>query len=134
MPGNEKDIHDVRQVFDQWIQAIQTRNLDGVVDGHDPDLVMFDVADPPMLTGLEAYEDIWEGFLEWFGRDGVFDPSEISIVAGSDVAFSHCLIRCIGSTPSEVEKPVRVTLGYRKVDGVWLITHEHHSVAWEIED
>jgi uncharacterized protein (TIGR02246 family) len=134
MPGNEKDIHDVRQVFDRWIKAIQTRNLEGVIDGHDPDLIMFDVADPPMLTGLDDYQDIWEGFLEWFGRDGVFDPSEISIVAGSDVAFSHCLIRCTGSTPSEVEKPVRLTIGYRKVDGEWLITHEHHSVAWEIED
>lgn len=134
MTGNSKDTQDVRQVFDRWIKAIQTRNLDAVVEPHDPDLVMFDVADPPMLTGLEEYEDIWEGFLEWFGDKGVFDPSEISIVAGADVAFSHCLIRCIGSTPSEVEKPVRLTMGYRKIDGVWTITHEHHSVAWEIED
>lgn len=131
--GDPKNVAAVREVFDRWLAAIRSRNLDGVVSAHDAGLVMFDVPDPPMLRGLDAYRDAWEGFLEWFGAKGVFDPSELTIVAGEDVAFTHCLIRCIGSTPSEVEKPVRLTIGYHKVGGEWLIAHEHHSVGWDIE-
>ncbi|HOZ26949.1 MAG TPA: nuclear transport factor 2 family protein [Hyphomonadaceae bacterium] len=132
--GSPQNLAEVRGVFDRWLKAVQTRNLDGVTDGHDDDIVMFDVADPPQLNGIDEYRDIWENFFPWFGAKGIFEPSELTITAGDDVAFSHCLVRCIGSTPSEVEKPIRLTLCYRKIDGEWLIVHEHHSVAWELED
>lgn len=132
--GSPQNLAEVRGVFDRWLKAVQTRNLDGVTDGHDDDIVMFDVADPPQLNGIDEYRDIWENFFPWFGAKGIFEPSELAITAGDDVAFSHCLVRCIGSTPSEVEKPIRLTLCYRKIDGEWLIVHEHHSVAWELED
>ena len=132
--GSPQNLADVRGVFDRWLKAVQTRNLDGVTDGHDDDIVMFDVADPPQLNGIDEYRDIWENFFPWFGAKGIFEPSELTITAGDDVAFSHCLVRCIGSTPSEVEKPIRLTLCYRKIEGEWLIVHEHHSVAWELED
>lgn len=132
--GSPQNIAEVRAVFDRWLKAVQTRNLDGVTGGHDDDVVMFDVADPPQLTGIDEYRDIWENFFPWFGPKGVFEPSELAINAGDDVAFSHCLVRCTGSTPSEVEKPIRLTMCYRKIEGEWLIVHEHHSVAWELED
>lgn len=132
--GSPQNLADVRGVFDRWLKAVQTRNLDGVTDGHDDDIVMFDVADPPQLNGIDEYRDIWENFFPWFGAKGIFEPSELTITAGDDVAFSHCLVRCIGSIPSEVEKPIRLTLCYRKIEGEWLIVHEHHSVAWELED
>ena len=130
----DQNVLDVRQVFDRWLKAVQTRNLDGVTDGHDDDIVMFDVADPPQLNGIDEYRDIWEHFFPWFGPKGIFEPSDLAIVAGDSVAFSHCLIRCIGSTPSEVEKPIRLTMCYQKIDSEWVIAHEHHSVAWELED
>jgi ketosteroid isomerase-like protein len=134
MIGNPADVADVRQVFDRWLSAVRACSLDGVAANHADDVLMFDVADPPQTKGLSAYRATWEGFFPWFGADGVFDPSELSITAGGEVAFSTCLVRCVGSTPSDVEKPVRLTLCYRKVGGQWQIAHEHHSVAWEIAE
>ena len=132
--GDPQNVSAVRRVFEGWIKAVQTRNIDGVTDPHDDDVVMFDVADPPQLNGIDEYRDIWENFFPWFGPKGVFEPSDLSITAGADVAFSHCLVRCVGSTPSEVEKPIRLTVCYNKIEGEWVIVHEHHSVAWELED
>ena len=54
--------------------------------------------------------------------------------AGDEVAFSHCLIRCEGSQGEGSYLPVRLTLCYQKVDGQWLIAHEHHSVPFETSD
>ena len=53
----------------------------------------------------------------------------MEITAGSDVAFAHALLRC--DTPqglaTDPDKRLRLTIGLRKVDGRWLVTHEHHS-------
>ena len=128
--GNPQDIADVTHVFEHWIKAIHHRKLDGVTAAHDNNIVMFDVAGDTRLRGLGNYRSTWDDFLQWFGDAGVFEPRELTVIAGPDVALSHCLIKCVGSTPSEVEKPVRLTIGYRKQGGAWTIVHEHHSVTW----
>lgn len=128
--GNPQDIEDVTHVFETWIKAIQHRKLDHVIAAHDSAVVMFDVAGDVRLRGIDAYRSAWDDFLQWFGDSGVFEPSELTVIAGEDVALTHCLVKCIGSTPSEVEKPIRLTIGYRKQGGAWSIIHEHHSVTW----
>ena len=129
--GDPKHVADVRRVFEGWIAAIQSRNLEGVAAQHAAGVVMFDVPMPPSINGLAAYRETWAPFFRWFGDRGVFEPSELSITAGEDVAFSHCLIRCEGSQGEGSYLPVRLTLCYHKVDGQWLIAHEHHSVPFE---
>ena len=59
----------------------------------------------------------------------VFELVELDVTSGSDVAFARALLRC-GRPEELAAKPdhrLRVTLGLRKVDGAWLIAHEHHS-------
>jgi ketosteroid isomerase-like protein len=129
--GDPENVADVRRVFDRWIAAIQSRNLDGVVAQHSSGMVMFDVPMPPSINGLDAYRETWTPFFRWFGDRGVFESSELLITAGEDVAFSHCLIRCEGSQGEGSYLPVRLTLCYHKVDDQWLIAHEHHSVPFE---
>ncbi|SFT97338.1 SnoaL-like domain-containing protein [Geodermatophilus amargosae] len=48
------------------------------------------------------------------------------MVAGDDVAHAHGLLR-VGAAGTEGFR-VRLTVGLRRVEGRWLITHEHHSV------
>jgi uncharacterized protein (TIGR02246 family) len=131
--GDIRNVSDVRRVFDRWINAVQARDLDGVAEAHPSDILMFDVAMPPQFKGMDRYRDSWTDFFQWFGEDGVFEPSEVSITAGEDVAFSHCMIRCEGSQGEGSYLPVRLTLCYRKIDRQWMIVHEHHSVPHEPE-
>ena len=129
--GDSGNVADVRRTFDRWIRAVQSRDLEGVIAQHSRGVVMFDVPMPPSINGLDAYRETWAPSFRSFGDKGVFEPSELSIVAGDDVAFSHCLIRCEGSQGEGSYLPVRLTLCYHKVDGQWLIAHEHHSVPFE---
>lgn len=83
--------------------------------------------DPGHVKGLEQYRECFRDFFPFISKGGVFDASDLRIVAGDTAAFSHCMIRC-GAKPDDTF-PVRLTIGYRKVDGAWLIAHEHHSVT-----
>jgi ketosteroid isomerase-like protein len=91
---------------------------------------MFDVPPPERgIRGINAYRDTWPGFFEWQASGAVFEIELLDVTAGRDVAFA--LLRC--GTPEQFErKPeqrLRLTIGLRKVDGRWRVTHEHHSFA-----
>ncbi len=52
-----------------------------------------------------------------------------------DVAFCHFLYHITGTLTnrSEVDMWVRDTVCYRKLEGKWLVTHEHTSVPFDGE-
>ena len=54
----------------------------------------------------------------------------MDVTAGADVAFAFASMGCEG--PGSDGKPealdFRLTIALRKVDGCWMIAHEHHSV------
>ncbi|MGP4055146.1 nuclear transport factor 2 family protein [Mycobacterium sp. 4D054] len=84
---------------------------------------------------MDAYRDSWPPFFEFLAGGAVFELVDLDVVAGHDVGFAYALLRC--GRPEQLEaKPgerLRVTMGLRKVDGRWLIAHEHHSFPIETE-
>jgi uncharacterized protein (TIGR02246 family) len=124
------DQNAIRTVVERWIEAIQARDLDGVVAAHTDDIVMFDVPPPQNgIRGLAEYRDCWPPFFEFIASGAVFELVELDITAGADVAFARALLRC-GTEEQFAEKPdnrLRITVGLRKVNSDWLIAHEHHS-------
>jgi ketosteroid isomerase-like protein len=63
------------------------------------------------------------------------EVTELKVTASGDVGFSHSLNRLRGAKKNG-EKPdlwVRVTVGFRKVDGRWLACHEHVSVPFYMD-
>lgn len=120
----------IRELITRWADAVHTGDLDTVLADHDQDIVMFDVPPPyDGLRGIAAYRDAWPPFFEWQRRGASFEIVELDVTAGDDVAFAHALLRC--GMPAELEanpeNRLRLTLGLRKRDGRWVVTHEHHS-------
>ena len=78
---------------------------------------------------MAAYRDSWAPFFEWQRQGALFEIVELDVTAGDDVAFAHALLRC--GMPAELEanpdNRLRLTVGLRKRDGRWVVTHEHHS-------
>ena len=117
----------IRTLIAEWAEAVRARDIDRVVAHHDADVVFYDVPPPLQLTGIDDYRGAFEGFLKWLGDDGVWELGDLAVVAGDDVAYACCPVRCRGSGESETFD-VRLTFGLRRHDGEWLIAHEHHSV------
>jgi uncharacterized protein (TIGR02246 family) len=129
----DQNAHDQAAIFHliaTWAAAVRRRDIAGILQNHSPDIVMFDVPPPFQSQGIDAYEKTWDQFFSWSSDPIPFDITEMSITAGSDVAFAVATMRCAG--PNADGKPeelaFRLTIGLRKIDGDWIITHEHHSV------
>ena len=127
MADNEAQI---RRLIEGWARAVHAGDLDGVLADHADDIVMFDVPPPyDGVRGIDAYRQTWPPFFEWQAHGAVFEITSLEVTAGDDVAFAHALLRC-GSPQELAERPalrLRLTLGLRKQQGRWVVTHEHHS-------
>jgi ketosteroid isomerase-like protein len=81
------------------------------------------------VRGLDAYRETWPGFFAWQASGAVFEIESLTVTAGPEVAFAFALLRC--GTPAQFERDpeqrLRLTIGLRKLDGRWTVTHEHHS-------
>ena len=120
----------IGDLITRWANAVHTEDLDTVLADHDPDIVMFDVPPPhDGVRGIAAYRDTWPPFFEWQRQGAFFEIVEMDVTAGKDVAFAHALLRC--GMPAELEanpeNRLRLTVGLRRRDGRWVVTHEHHS-------
>jgi len=120
----------IRDLILRWADAIRSGDLESVLADHDPNVVMFDVPPPyDGIRGIDAYRASWAPFFEWLRQGAIFEIVELDVTAGTDVAFAYALLRC-GTPEDFATKPdnrLRITMGLRKRDGRWVVTHEHHS-------
>jgi uncharacterized protein (TIGR02246 family) len=124
------DEQQIRRLVQAWAAAAHDGDLDTVLAGHSPDIVMFDVALPNQgVRGIEAYRATWPPFFGWQASGAVFEIESLDVTAGAEVAFAYALLRC--GTPADLARDpgrrLRLTLGLRKFEGRWIVTHEHHS-------
>lgn len=120
----------IRTLITEWADAVHVGDLDGVLADHSEDIVMFDVPRPTtVVRGITAYRDTWPPFFDWQAAGASFDIVSLEVTAGDDVAFAHALLRC--GTEEELrldpDNLLRLTVGLRKKEGRWVVTHEHHS-------
>ena len=120
----------IRDLIEKWAAAVHSGDLDAVLADHSPDIVMFDVPPPDDgVRGLAAYRESWPPFFEWQASGAVFEIVSLDVTAGADVAFAYALLRCdtadgLARSPG---KRLRLTLGLRRENGRWVVSHEHHS-------
>jgi uncharacterized protein (TIGR02246 family) len=131
-PKETDDEMAVRTVITKWANAVHEGDMDGVLAAHSDDIVMFDVPPPSAgVRGIAAYRETWPPFFEWQAAGSSFDIVSLEVTASEDVAFAHALLRC-GTEDDLRRNPdnhLRLSVGLRKQDGRWVITHEHHSFA-----
>jgi uncharacterized protein (TIGR02246 family) len=120
----------IRELITRWADAVHTGDLETVLADHDPNIVMFDVPPPYNgLRGIDAYRESWPPFFEWQRQGAVFEIVEFDVTVGQDVAFAWALLRCgkLEELEANPDNRLRLTIGLRKQNGRWAVTHEHHS-------
>jgi ketosteroid isomerase-like protein len=133
--GNEmmSDEHEIRTLLENWASAVRSRQLNGILAHHSPQVLMFDVPPPIVSKGIEAYRRTWDTFFSWATEPVIFNFDELEVTAGHDVAYVTALMRCAGKERSgEITNlRFRLTVGLRKLANQWTIMHEHHSIPAE---
>lgn len=122
----------IEAILDSWADAVRRRDLPAILAHHDPDVVMFDLPSPLQCRGIAAYRQTWDLPFRYHKPGTAFELRELTVTAGADVAFAVAIMWCgpeSSSDPADKDGFLfRLTVGLRKVDGDWRITHEHHSV------
>jgi len=129
-PNVSDDQAAVRNLIEAWADAVRRKDYAGILRGHSPDFVMFDVPPPFRSVGLEAYRKTWDLFFSWSSEPVPFEIQEMDVTAGAAVAFAVVTMRCAGPNSDGKPEPLdfRLTVCLKKIDGRWMIVHEHHSV------
>ena len=120
----------IRALIERWSKAVRDEDRAGIRANHDADILMFDVPQPLLSRGLDAYMATWEGFLSNVEKPISFAFHDVEVTCGEDVAFATAIGRCVDINKEGKREPLefRLTMGLRKIGGQWRITHEHHSL------
>ena len=127
----------IRQLKDEMTNALRNKDVDGVISKFADESVMFVLAPPLRFkTGVNASGA--NGVQEWFDTfEGAlgYEFRELEITAAETVAFCHSLDHISGKRMdgSDTDIWVRETLGLRKIEGEWKITHQHQSVPFYMD-
>lgn len=126
----------IRALIDERIDAIRCKDAARASATLANDIVAFELAPPLSLppeaardpAALRAWFDSWEGPIEIECRDLVIE-------CGGDVGLSHSLNRVRGTRKggTPVDFWIRSTLGFRRVAGLWKISHGHSSVPFAMD-
>ena len=127
--ANNRTEQAIATLIDDWTDAICKGDIDRVLANRTDDIVMYDVPEPIQVKGIDAYKDMWKLFFEHnaAGPDR-FRLSDVQVVAGDDIAYAHGLLTIGGGAAH-----CRLTLGLRRIDGAWKVTHEHHSIPIKLD-
>jgi uncharacterized protein (TIGR02246 family) len=130
--GNEGEI---RAIIEDWGEGLRTRDAQACISHYAEDVVQFNLAPPLEYRGKATVGRQLTDWLQTFSGPIELETSELRITAGNDTAFAHCFnhIKGAGVNGQQNDIWVRVTIGFRKTDGKWLVTHEHISVPFYMD-
>lgn len=55
-----KDEALIRNLVEDWARAVRSKNIEGILRYHSPNIVMFDVPPPFQSKGIKAYRKTWD--------------------------------------------------------------------------
>lgn len=126
----------IRALEDRFTAAFNAGDVDAMMKNYTPDksLVVFDVVPPRQHLGADEYRKAWVGFFASFKDTPTISITDLGITVDGNLAFSHSIQHVMGTDKHGrlVDRTVRVTDGYRKVGGDWLIVLEHISVPVDL--
>jgi len=129
--GAAKNQAEIRQLLSRWEKAFRAKDVDGVMAVYAPgsEVTAFDIV-PPLQVGRDAYRKNYQEFFATYDGPLELEFHDLKIVADNRVAFLTCLERVSGTLKGGQKSDlwVRVTSGLRRIDGKWLIVHDHVSV------
>ena len=125
----------IRTIIKERIKAIGDKDIDVLLAHHASEVLSFDVLNPLQNTGADVIRERAEKWLSAYQSSIGYEVRDLEVTAGDTAAFCHHLYRVSGTLNegAKINMWVRATVCLAKIDGKWLIVHEHQSVPFDAE-
>ena len=125
----------IRQRVEDAVKALRAKDIDSVMSLYAPDLVSFDLTPPLRYAGADGKRRAWQGVFAAFTGPFDYEVRYLNVTTQGDLAFVNSLNRVNGTLASGqiIELWLRWTACFRRIDGVWLVVHDHVSVPADLE-
>jgi ketosteroid isomerase-like protein len=129
-------VEEIRKVIEARYDRLAAGDVPGMLAFYAPKVVQFNLA-PPLASSMDGNDPgPLTQWLTTFESPPRRTATQVEITASGDVAFATS-IDSMTATPKGGDSPFtmwyRVTLGLRRLNGEWLIVHEHASVPFYMD-
>ena len=120
-----------------WLEAFESQDLERMMSFYVDDIYSYDLmaapeaAGPAMaFDGEPIWRDNWVAFFELFEEDLKVTIDDLTVYQSGDIATVRGLTRLEGTVAGGpfYDVWVRETNVLRRIDGEWLVVHDHVSV------
>jgi len=123
----------IRLAISDWENAFERRDLAGVMSLYVPGkaLIVYGPPPPAASYGHDTLRAEYERFFARFDGPLESELDDLQIVASETIGFGHGIQSITGRLKdgSAFRYSLRFSQGYRKVNGRWIVLHEHLSSA-----
>jgi uncharacterized protein (TIGR02246 family) len=125
----------IRRRVEDWAKALRASDIDGAMSLYAPDIVSFDIDPPLRYAGAENKRRAWQAFFAVHAGPIAYEVREVAVTMHGELAFVHSLNHVSGTLASGHTSDLwlRWTACFRRIDGVWLVVHDHASVPADLE-
>lgn len=139
VPSYSQDPEVAREVAAQrnaWRETFERQDVDAMMSFYVPDIYTYDLAAPEpdglkmAFDGEAIWRQNWVTFFDMFEDDLRVTIEDLTVYQSGDIATVRGLTRLQGTMTSGqyVDMWTRETNVLRRVNGTWLIVHDHVSV------
>ena len=124
----------IRQRVEDYAKAVSAKDIDRVMSFFAPDMVSFDLEPPLRYAGADNKRRRWLEAFTAYDRIA-YEVRELNVTAHGELAFVRGLNNFKGTFANGhiTDTWVRWTACFRRIDGVWLVVHDHVSVPADLE-
>ena len=127
----------IRERIEDAVKALNSKDIDGVMSLYAPNIVSFDIVPSPGLryVGAENKRRAWQEAFATFTGPFSYEIHELNVTTQGELAFVHSLNYVNTTQPSAqiTEMWLRWTACFRRIDGLWVVVHDHASVPADLE-
>jgi ketosteroid isomerase-like protein len=123
----------VPAALDLWAKATRAMDIDAIMACYARNVVSYDCHSAFQFRDAAAHRKHLEMCFPYMQGPITFDVHELSIASQDDLAFCHFTAHCgcKGHDGNEHWSWLRFTSCLRKIDGKWLIVHDHCSAPFD---
>jgi ketosteroid isomerase-like protein len=125
----------IRQRVEDLVKALRAKDIDGIMSIYAPNMVSFDLVPPLRYVGADNKRRAWREAFAVYNGPFAYEVRDLSVTTQGELAFVHSLNHVNGTTADGhvTDLWLRWTACFRRIDGAWLVVHDHVSVPADLE-